>query len=261
MRCVSVTDSVSSFKLHSSRRKATAVIRFSCPHCSRRFEVAPAMTRLPLLCKGCGQALVVPESSTEPEPQPEPPKPLPAEHKQEPVKPAGVSRPAASAVSISPAPVVAAIKSRLPPPEKISKNGPPAAYGKVVRPANEDDLLFEKADALAELDEDPRDREPIARPPTTETELPSRGNRKLLGLLVDATVILVLLVAGTICGELLARQSTREVLTDAGSAAKFPPVELLMWLAPTLVFLLIHALLISRGKSVGNWLRRRAESN
>ena len=82
-------------------------------------------------------------------------------------------------------------------------------------------------------------------------------SRKLLGTLVDVVVALVLVVVGVFCGELLARQSTGEVLRDASSAAKFPPVELMMWLAPTMLLLLVYALLMSRRKSVGSVLRRR----
>ena len=43
------------------------MIRFSCPHCARDYVLADALARLPLLCKGCGHQLTVPEPSPEPE--------------------------------------------------------------------------------------------------------------------------------------------------------------------------------------------------
>jgi hypothetical protein len=76
-------------------------------------------------------------------------------------------------------------------------------------------------------------------------------------VVADAVVALILIAVGVFCGELLARQSTRDVLKDASSAATFPPVDLLMWLAPSVLFLLIQVLLISRGKSLGSRLARR----
>jgi hypothetical protein len=75
---------------------------------------------------------------------------------------------------------------------------------------------------------------------------------------VDGALALVLIAVGVFCGEMLARQSTGEVLKDAASAPKFPPVELMMWLAPTLLLLLVYALLITRGKSLGSLVGRRS---
>jgi hypothetical protein len=112
------------------------------------------------------------------------------------------------------------------------------------------DELFEAPDALAVLD--------TAKPaPPTPPPPPRRGERKLLGAVVDVIVAIALVAAGVFLGELLARRSTGEVLKDAASAAKFPPVDLLMWLSPILLLLLVYALLISRGKSLGSILRRR----
>ena len=42
------------------------MIRFGCPHCGREYVLADAMARLPLLCKGCGQRLDVPDPTPEP---------------------------------------------------------------------------------------------------------------------------------------------------------------------------------------------------
>jgi len=144
-------------------------------------------------------------------------------------------------------PVVVAVENRLPPPEKPSANGPPA-------PHVNGDGLFEKPDVLAALDANLPS--PPAPPPAAP---PPAGGKKVLGIVTDVVVALILIAVGVFCGELLARQSTSEVLKDAGSAAKFPPVDLLMWLAPSVLFLLIYSLLISRGKSVGGRLRNRAE--
>jgi hypothetical protein len=226
------------------------VIRFLCPHCSRRYELPEALARLPLVCKGCGQPLAVPEKSTEPEPQPEahpePPKPAPMAAPKP--NPPPTPRPAPAPVP-APAPeakpVVVAIENRLPPPEKPSANGPLA-------PHPNGDGLFEKPDVLAALDA------AVPAPPSPQPVTPTQtGGPKLLGVAVDAVVALILIAVGVFCGELLARQSTRDVLKDASSAATFPPVDLLMWLAPSVLFLLIQVLLISRGKSLGSRLARR----
>jgi len=136
---------------------------------------------------------------------------------------------------------VATIEHRLP-PEKPSANGPPSAHPN-------SNGLFEHPDALAALDE----AIPILPTPPAEPAAP--GGRKLLGIIVDVLVGALLIAIGVLCGEFLARQSTSEVLKDAGSAATFPPVDLLMWGAPTVVLLLIYALLISRGKSLGTRFR------
>jgi hypothetical protein len=48
------------------------VIRFSCPHCGRAFVLPDALARLPLLCKGCGQRVAVPDPQPDEEPEPEP---------------------------------------------------------------------------------------------------------------------------------------------------------------------------------------------
>ena len=250
------------------------MIRFNCPHCSRRYEVPDALARLPLTCKGCGKPLPVPETSTEPEPQPELAKPTPriespkVASPPQPIAPPA-PRPAPAAIP-KPAPVAVATESRLPPPDKPSANGPPNGQLKSNPPDDEADFLFEKPDVLAELDTGADERPLVVKPespaparPTPvakPSEPPRPHDRKVLGVIVDIGVELVLLAVGVVCGELFAQQSTREVLSDAGSAAKFPPVALLLWMSPPVVFLLIYALLISRGKSLGSWLRRRGES-
>jgi hypothetical protein len=232
------------------------VIRFNCPHCGRQYELPEALARLALVCKGCAQPLPVPEKSTAPEPisaPPPAPKPVPAPvpvPTPKPVPgPAPKPVPAKPDLHQTPLPPkpsivsVAAAESRLPPPEKPHTNGPPSAYHVA-------DELFETPDALAALDD------PVPAPPPP-TPAPPR-ERKLLGIVVDVLVALVLVALGVFCGELLARQSTTEVLKSASS--RFPPIDLLMWLTPTVLLLLVYALFISRGKSLGSFVRRRAEA-
>jgi hypothetical protein len=229
------------------------VIRFNCPHCGRLYELPEALARLALVCKGCGQPLPVPEKSTAAESPPPalptlpPLPPLPALPPLPPVSARAPSKPSAASLDAPKTPplvVVAAGENRLPPPDKLITNGPPAAY-----PMAEE--LFETPDALAVL-EDAWPTPPPARPVEP-------SERKSLGAVVDVVVALVLVAVGVFCGEVLARQSTGDVLKDAASAAKFPPVDLLMWLSPILLLLLVYALLVSRGKSVGSFIRRRTE--
>jgi hypothetical protein len=148
------------------------------------------------------------------------------------------------AASPAPTPAVVAVavsESRPPPPRISLTNGPPEAHPRV-------DVLFERPDALAVLD--------VALPLAESIpEQPRRRN--VLGAVVDVVAALVLVGVGGFCGELLARQSSVEVLRNAASAARFPPADLLMWLVPIVVLLLVYALLISRGKGVGSLIRRR----
>ena len=68
--------------------------------------------------------------------------------------------------------------------------------------------------------------------------------------------MVLLLAAGGFLGEMLAGKPTGEIWEDAGSSVKFPPIDLLMWLSPPVLFALVYVLLISRGKSLGSRLRR-----
>ncbi|VTU00076.1 unnamed protein product [Gemmataceae bacterium] len=196
------------------------MIRFNCPHCNRLSEVPPALARLPLLCKGCGQPLVVPETSTvEPEPPPPPP-PRPA-HKPPVLKIA------------KPVPV--------PPPE----------------PEAEPELVEEPPPKPAPKPRPPARRKP---PPGPEPapEKPRRPRANPLPVVADVCVALLLLLLGAYLGELLARKPTAQVWRDAGSAVTFPPEELILWLGPPSVLVLTYALLASKGRGVGGWLKRRA---
>lgn len=57
-----------------------AVIRFHCPNCDRPYVLPDALAHLPLVCKGCGQRLIVPDPSADPEPEPEPLREAKVEH-------------------------------------------------------------------------------------------------------------------------------------------------------------------------------------
>src|SRR5262245_49531323 len=174
------------------------------------------MARLPLVCKGCGQPLNVPETSTEPEPKPELPKPAP---KPEPPKSVVSPPPPVPAVAPVPAPVpkpaapaVAADDARRS-PDAPSANGPPAAgkrdceAAEAVERAGRDVFLFEEPAPLAEVDLEVTERPPLVanpRPPLRAVkpapaltsaptpapapEPPPRGGRKLLGVVVDVMV-------------------------------------------------------------------------
>ena len=80
----------------------------------------------------------------------------------------------------------------------------------------------------------------------------------MLPFLADLGAFLLLVVAGLMLGEFAVRKPMGQVLSEAGSAAKFPPVDLLVLLAPVVMFGLIYLLLNSRERTVGAWLRRRA---
>ncbi|QDU22242.1 hypothetical protein [Urbifossiella limnaea] len=48
------------------------MIRFRCTSCDREYHLPDALARMPLLCKGCGTRLDVPEPTPEPTPEPPP---------------------------------------------------------------------------------------------------------------------------------------------------------------------------------------------
>jgi hypothetical protein len=69
---------------------------------------------------------------------------------------------------------------------------------------------------------------------------------------------LVLAAGGAFLGEFATRKSTAAILREAGSAPKFPPTDLLLWLGCVATPVLAYVLFARRGRSVGGWLRRRA---
>jgi hypothetical protein len=108
-----------------------------------------------------------------------------------------------------------------------------------------------KAEAL------PASSSPI--PDKDDADLSTR-KMKPLPIVVDAMIGLLLLLVGGFIGEVLAEKSTGEVWREAGSAPKFPPMDLLLWLAPPIMLLLIYYLLVTRRKSLGAWLQKRSQS-
>jgi hypothetical protein len=140
-------------------------------------------------------------------------------------------------------------------------------------PDPEPQKIWEPPDAVSEAasGKEPGVRSVEKAVPATATPLPpvepefaagpSRldtwARQKALPAIIDAAAGLLLLVVGVLLGEVLARRSTRDVLWEAGYAAKFPPLDLLLWMAPPLLACLGFALLVSRGKSPGQWYRRK----
>jgi hypothetical protein len=210
------------------------VIRFNCPNCGRRYELPNAMAHLPLVCKGCAQPLAVPEPGPEPEPEPVPPlavRPRPAK--------------ADSAVlrkEMSPADELPTLKPDHPADAPAPEHAPLPD--------------FAAGPTTGGFGDAPKP--PLPAKPASVAPAPTGGS-KLIPVVVDVAVGLILLVVGVFLGEMLAGKPTREVLSEAGSAPKFPPLELIQWLGPPLLFGLTYAMLASRGLSVGGWLKRRRE--
>ena len=199
------------------------MIRFSCPNCGREYALPNALARLPLLCKGCGHQLSVPEASAEPEPPLERFAPPPPPAKPAPKKPAAPAPP--------------------PPPEE------------------DDEPLFEAHTPDIDFNAPPpkelrRPLSPPPAPPPPPAPKPA-ASRKAIAVVVDVVVALLLAAGGVFLGEMLARKGTREVIAGI-NGPKFPQPELLMWLCSPALLLLVYTLLASRGKSVGGWLKRRA---
>jgi len=204
------------------------VIRFTCTNCGREYHVPEALARLSLLCKGCAQRLVVPEVSTDPEP------PVP------PFDPPGV----VGTVDLFP----------------DSDDLRTRATGSRDVPDPQDSVdLFPKPDlepSAVGATEPPAPRKRsavVAGPKPVPVE---RG--RALELVVDVMVGLLLTGVGMLLGEFATRKGTVEVWREAGSAPKFPPVDLLLWLGCVATPVMLYVLFVKRGKSVGAWLRRRA---
>ncbi len=197
------------------------MIRFRCTNCQREYELPDALFGLPLVCKSCGQSLVLPEPSADA------PLDLTVPTVESPREDApditlDVGKTAAEDVEmgfLSPGTI-----AKLDEPPDVAPL--PKAWAKPLPPPQ----------------------------PAMRTASPL--GRTLLSYAADAGVVLVLLVVGVLLGEFAAGQSTREVLAGI-NGPKFPSLELLLWLAGPAVLLLIYVLLGSRQKTVGAWLRRR----
>ena len=216
------------------------MIRFSCTSCQREYLLADAMAHLPLLCKGCGHRLEVPN-----------PTPEAIEVREEP-KPA-FERSIAGAMKSTPVHLTSDEKYNVR-EEHVST----AADSEV-------DLFLslevrKKLSVPIEGSEAVRVSAPhpaIQKPPPTPSAVEAKQPRKILAFVVDVAIALLVLVVGAIVGETLAGKPMGEILRSAGSAPKFPPTDLLVWLGSSVVFGLIYAWLGTRGWTVGCWLKRR----
>jgi hypothetical protein len=100
-------------------------------------------------------------------------------------------------------------------------------------------------------------RKPAPQPATEEPPADEKTEATLLPFIADAVVFVLLVVGGLFLGELAVRKPTGEILSEAGSAAKFPPIDLLVWAAPAACFALVYILLGKRDRTLGAWIRRR----
>jgi hypothetical protein len=98
---------------------------------------------------------------------------------------------------------------------------------------------------------------PAPPAPADSDPPPAADEPTVLPFLADLGVLLLLAFAGLMLGEIAVRKPMGQVFTESGSAARFPPTDLLLLLAPPAMFGLIYLLLNSRGKTVGAWVRRR----
>ncbi|MBA4187418.1 MAG: hypothetical protein C0467_05300 [Planctomycetaceae bacterium] len=106
----------------------------------------------------------------------------------------------------------------------------------------------------------PKVKPQLPPPPSEDEPAPEPSRKNLLPLVADVAVGLILLAVGVFLGELLAQKSTGQILHEAGTAMKFPPIELIQWMGPPVVIVLVYGLLASKGRSVGGWLRKRRSS-
>ncbi len=218
------------------------MIRFNCPNCGRLCEVSPALAFLPLLCKGCGQSISVPKASTAEAAPPE-------------VKPQVASQP--------PPEVKPQVASQ---PRVLDDDEDEDEPFLIPEPDDSPDIDFDIGGPTAASQSDAhRQRmsgslQPAPSPPRPPTAPPPTAappTNRWLPVVADVAVGVLLLVVGGWLGEVLAQKPMRQVWNDAGSSVRFPPLDLLLWLAPPVVFSLTYGLLLSRGISIGNRLRRR----
>jgi hypothetical protein len=203
------------------------VIRFSCPTCRREYLLADALARLPLLCKGCGQHLDVPEpqqeAPTSPEPAPEKP------------------------------------KTALP-----VKEFEPDRFVSPVNDSEVDQFLSAETQEKLRKSTEASDPLPVVKPEkhsqsesVPPEEMPSpHPSRQITGIVVDGAVAIVLLVVGMFVGEAIVGKTTGQILSNI-TGPKFPPTDLLLWLGCVGFFGLIYAWLGTRGWTLGGWLKRR----
>lgn len=195
------------------------MIRFRCPHCDRAYLLPDALARLPLLCRGCGARLDVPDPGPDPAPDPLPD--LQLESPPDPPQPPTPAPPAEEPF------FTPAVKSAI-------------------------DL---RMDAAPEMRPEPKPKTPDPPPGAAQPATPaSPADRKALGVAADVAMCVPLAAGGAFLGELATQKSTAEVFD--GAAKQMPPVDLLVWAGCVVFPVLVYALLAGRGKSLGAWLRR-----
>ncbi len=255
------------------------MIRFNCPACQRPYELPDALAALPLVCKQCGQRITPPAPTPDPPPAPPPPPPpqaapKPAPPKAAPAKPQAAPPPPPAPAKPQPAKPVEPVedddvlvaKPDETPDIDFNIGGPTAASLSDAARARQSSAEAARASA-AEINLDLLGLPPAPPPkpvapavsvaPAPEPAAPV-AEPTVLPFLADLGVLLLLVFGGLLLGEVATRKPMGQVFTEAGSAAKFPPVDLLLLLAPPATFGLIYLLLNSREKTVGAWLRRRS---
>ena len=259
------------------------MIRFSCPNCGRPYEVPDALAKLPLVCKQCGRRVVpaelAPAAPPPPAPvvPPVPPPPVPvapASAIEKPVPKPAPPRPAPPAEG-EPAADVLVAKAGSTPDIDLDVGGPSAARPRPAGLSGNGRPLPAEPDPAPDPDSEPAinlellpkaapapapKRTPVPPPQEPETPDEPKAEATVLPFVADAVVFVLLVVVGMFVGELLAKKPTGQVLAEAGTAAKFPPLDLLLWGGPPLMFALVYLLLNSREKTVGAWIRRRGAS-
>jgi hypothetical protein len=212
------------------------VIRFQCNTCRHSYALPDALARVPLLCKGCGHRLVLPgpgEWTSDPQ--------------DEPVE--------------DPAPDTHASSEHRASAEAEEDDGDVRTG---LWPELEDDPRRRRAgkDPRAVAPDDPQGTVNLSNPPAAAASpistIPATPTgRRGLGMAVDIAVGLGLAGIGALLGEVAVGKSSAVILREAGSAPKFPPMDLLLWIGCVATPILVYLLLANRGKTVGGWLRRR----
>lgn len=201
------------------------VIRFHCPKCGRECLLPRALIGVPLLCKGCGDRLAVPEHS---EPLPEPPRPafdrsLPIAREDQPdilVTPTVED----SSVNLF---LSAEVRKNLFLPIEGSGQSPPPD---VETPVASTDL-------------------PVTAPPP---------DRKLLARIADGAAFFAMLALGAVVGSMVAGKSIAQIFADAPASPRFPPTDLMILVASVAVCGLLYVWLGTRGWSLGARIRHRS---